>query len=330
MIVLDLTNQKKMAVFPLFKSNISSLFPAAANIPLFAVVFLIGICCQQITLAKSPKGELFEKGEIPVKLAGNFKFTEGPACDKSGNIFFTDQPNNRIMKWSPEGKLSVFKENSGHANGTYFDRRGNLVTCSDEKNEVWSIAPDGKVTVLVREFEGKRLNGPNDLWIAPDGGIYLTDPFYKRSWWDHEKQEIDGQCVYYLAPNSSNLVRIVSDLEQPNGIIGTLDGKYLYVADIKGKKTWRYLIARDGLLTDKKLFADQGSDGMTIDNQGNIYMTGNGVTVYDADGKLIVKIPTPESWTTNVCFGGKDRHLLFITTETSIFGLKMKVKGVSK
>ncbi len=262
------------------------------------------------------------------KLAGDFKFTEGPACDQKGNVYFTDQPNNRILRWSVDHKLSVFGENFGRANGMYFDKKGNLISCSDEKNELWFIAPGGKVTVLVKDFEGKRLNGPNDLWIAPNGGIYLTDPYYQRSWWDHQTPEQDGDHVYYLAPGTSKLIRVVSDLEKPNGIIGTPDGRYLYVADIKANKTWRYTINKDGTLFGKTLFAEQGSDGMTIDNKGNIYLTGKGVTVYNPEGALIERIPVDEKWTANVCFGGKDRHLLFITASKSVYGLKMKVKGV--
>ena len=118
------------------------------------------------------------------KLAGDFKFTEGPACDSRGNIYFTDQPNNLIVKWSIDNKLSAFGS-FGRANGMYFDKKGNLITCSDEKNELWAITPDGKATVLVKDYEGKRLNGPNDLWIAPNGGMYITDPFYKCPWWYH-------------------------------------------------------------------------------------------------------------------------------------------------
>jgi gluconolactonase len=278
--------------------------------------------------AKEKGKSLIAKGAKPEKLADGFKFTEGPAVDSKGNVFFTDQPNNQILKWSTDNKLSLFKENYGRANGLYFDKKGNLISCSDEKDEVWSIAPDGKVTVLVKDFEGKKLNGPNDLWIAPNGGIYLTDPFYKRPWWDHELSEQDGEHVYYLAPGASKLIRVVTDLEKPNGIIGTPDGKCLYVADIKANKTWRYSINSDGTLTGKKLFAELGSDGMTIDNKGDIYLTGKGVTIFNPDGVLIENIPIPESWTANVCFGGKDRHLLFITASKSIYGIKMKVKGV--
>ncbi len=291
-------------------------------------ILLILLTLQIPIVAKGRKQELHKPGSIPEKLAGDFEFTEGPSCDRKGNIFFTDQPNNRIMKWSKDQQLTVLMENSGRANGMYFDKKGNLITCSDEKNELWSIAPDGKVTVMIRDFEGKRLNGPNDLWITPNGGIYITDPFYNRPWWDHHTSEQDGQHVYYLAPGALKLIRVVSDFQQPNGIIGTPDGKILYVADIRGKKTWRYSINKDGTLTDKKLFAEQGSDGMTIDNKGNIYLTGKGVTVYNPEGVLIERIPVPENSTSNVCFGGKDRHLLFITALKSVYGMRMKVKGV--
>lgn len=293
------------------------------TIALFALLIF-----HELIIAKTKDKTLISKGAKPEKLAGDFSFTEGPACDQAGNIFFTDQPNNKIMKWSIDNKLSVFGDTFGRANGMYFDQKGNLITCSDEKNELWSIAPDGKVTVLVKDFDGKKLNGPNDLWIAPNGGLYLTDPFYKRPWWDHQLQEQDGEHVYYLAPGASKLIIVVSDFEKPNGIIGTPDGKYLYVADIKANKTWRYSINKDGTLSGKKLFAELGSDGMTIDNKGNIYLTGKGVTIFSPDGVLLENIPIPESWTANVCFGGKDRHLLFITASNSVYGLKMQVKGV--
>jgi gluconolactonase len=278
--------------------------------------------------AKGKKSVIAKKAKLQ-KLAGDFAFTEGPACDKDGNIYFTDQPNNRILKWSTDNHFSVFGENFGRANGLYVDKKGNLISCSDEKNELWSISPEGKVSILIKEYKGKKLNGPNDLWIAPDGGIYLTDPYYQRPWWDHQTPEQDCECVYYLSPGASELIRVVSDLKKPNGIIGTPDGKFLFVADIKDNKTWRFRIEKNGLLSNKKLFAEQGSDGMTIDNKGNVYLTGKGVTIYDSKGILIENIPVQEKWTANVCFGGKDRHLLFITASSSVYAIRMKGKGVN-
>ena len=263
------------------------------------------------------------------KLAGGFAFTEGPAADKDGNVFFTDQPNDRIVKWSAaDGTVSDWMKPAGRANGTYFDRDGNLIACADEKNELWSIAPDKKVTVLVKDFDAKLLNGPNDLWIRPDGAIYFTDPLYPRSYWKRDpKMQQDGQHVYFLAKDRATPTRVTADLKQPNGIIGTPDGKTLYVADIGASKTYAYDIHEDGSLTNKRLFCELGSDGMTLDNEGNVYLTGRGVTAFDNSGKQIEHIDVAEPWTANITFGGRDRDLLFITASKNIYGLKMRVKG---
>jgi len=289
-------------------------------------LILTAICCfnnyaqQSSVIASGAKVEL---------LSSEFKFTEGPTCDKEGNVYFTDQPNDRIMKWSVDGKLSTFMQPSGRANGMYFDKDGNLLACADDKNELWSISPDKKVTVLVSNYNGKLLNGPNDVWQRPDGGIYFTDPFYKREYWKRGGMEQDGQHVYYLSPDKKDLKRVVSDLNQPNGITGTPDGKYLYVSDIAARKTYVYTIQPDGTLTDKKLFCEAGSDGMTIDEEGNLYLTGRGVMVYDKNGKLIERIQINEPWTANVSFGGKDRKTLFITASKSLYSVKLRVKGAN-
>jgi len=258
-----------------------------------------------------------------------FSFTEGPAVDKQGNIFFTDQPNNKIWEYNNEGRLSLYMENTGRSNGMYFDAKGNLVSCADEHNQLWSITPDKKVTVLVKDFNGYMLNGPNDLWIAPNGGIYLSDPYFQRDWWKRKAPDpgITGDKVYYLAPGSSKLVLADTSVKKPNGITGTPDGKWLYVADMGVWKTYRYKINADGSLTDKTLFANEASDGMTIDERGNIYLTNNGVQVYNPDGKKIKHIDIPEKWCGNICFGGKDRKLLFVTASEGIYTLPMLVKG---
>ncbi|HEU4694309.1 MAG TPA: SMP-30/gluconolactonase/LRE family protein [Vicinamibacterales bacterium] len=264
------------------------------------------------------------------KLAGGFDFTEGPTCDAAGNVFFTDQPNDRILKWNATGGLSTFLQPAGRANGMYFDREGHLIACADEKNELWSIDPGGAINVLVSEYEGKRLNGPNDAWVRPDGAIYFTDPFYQRSWWTHETMPQDGQHVYFLSADRRRLVRVAEDLEKPNGIIGTPDGKTLFVADIAAGMTYRYDIAADGTLTRKTLAANLGSDGMTLDNEGNLYLTGDGVSVFDGAGQLIERILVPdERWTANVSFGGRDRHMLFITATTGLYGIMTRTTAAN-
>lgn len=293
----------------------------------FQIITIAFILISTTSFASSP---IIAEGAEPQLLGEGYDFTEGPAADKDGNVYFTDQPNNKIYKWwAQSGEISVFHSQTGRANGTYIDHDGNLLTCSDMDNQLWSIDMDGNPTVLVADFEGNRLNGPNDLWVAPDGGIYFTDPLYQRPYWtrDPEMQQ-DGQHVYYLSPDRQNLTRVDENLVQPNGIIGTPDGKKLYVADIGDKKTYVYEIAENGMLTNRQLFTDMGSDGMTIDNQGNIYLTGRGVTVFNPQGEKIEHIDVDAGWTANVTFGGEYRDLLFITASQKVFGLKMLVKGV--
>ncbi|MDX9946366.1 MAG: SMP-30/gluconolactonase/LRE family protein [Bacteroidales bacterium] len=271
--------------------------------------------------------EILKPGAELVKLAGEFSFTEGPAADKAGNVYFTDQPNDRIMKWSTAGELSTFMQPSGRSNGMFFDRHDNLWSCADEKNEIWKIVPGNEPEVIPVKYEGRLMNGPNDIWISPEGNIFFTDPFYKRSWWNHSEMPQEKQCVYFLSADRLTLKRVEEELLQPNGIVGTPDGKTLYVADIRGNKTWSYTINADGSLSDKKLFCELGSDGMTIDSKGNIYLTGKGVTVFDKTGEKLGNIPVPENWTANICFGGKNRKALFITASKGLYTIRTRVKG---
>lgn len=262
-----------------------------------------------------------------IKLSDQYSFTEGPAVDAYGNVYFTDQPNNRILKWSTHNGLNPYMDMSFRSNGLYFDHDGNLLAAADENNELIKIAPDKSITVLVDNFEDKRLNGPNDIWVDQKGGIYFTDPFYQRDWWAHSSKEIEEEQVYYLSPDSQ-LVVVASNLVKPNGIIGSADGNTLFVADIGDQKTYSYSINDDGSLSDRSLFTNMGSDGMTLDDQGNLYLTGNGVTIFNANGEQIEKINVPEGWTANVTFGGFEQDLLFITAMKSLYIIQMKVKGI--
>jgi gluconolactonase len=261
-------------------------------------------------------------------ISNKFSFTEGAAVDHMGNIFFTDQPNNRIWEYDLNGRLSLFLDSAGRSNGMYFDKKGNLVTCADEQDQLWSIRPDKKITVLMKDVGGLRLNGPNDLWIDAKGGIYFTDPYYQRPYWTRTKSDLNGMKVYYLPRGKDQPVVVASDLIRPNGIVGTPDGNFLYVADIQDGKTYKYRINKDGSLKDRQLFVRMGSDGITLDQRGDLYLTGDGVTVFNAAGEKIAHIPVPAKWTANLCFGGKDKKDLFITASESIFIMPMRVRGV--
>jgi gluconolactonase len=264
------------------------------------------------------------------KLAGEgFKFTEGPTVDADGNVYFTDQPNDRIVKWTIDGKLSDFLKPAGRSNGMYFAPDGKLLACADEANELWELDSSGQHKVLLKEFEGTKLNGPNDVWVDRNGTIYFTDPYYQRPWWDHKKSPQRKQSVYKADRDGSNLVCVDDAVVQPNGIIGDADRRLLYVADIGDRKTYRYKIGSDGQLLDRQLFCRQGSDGMTIDSEGNLYLTGSaGVYVYNADGELIETIAVPKPWTANVCLAGADRKTLFITASDSVYTVPVRFAGI--
>lgn len=259
-------------------------------------------------------------------LGDGYSFTEGPAADMDGNVYFTDQPNDRILKWTTDGKITEWMKPCGRSNGMFFDRKGNLIACADDKNQLWQIAPDKKVTVLVKDYDSKLLNGPNDAWVHPKGFIYFTDPLYERPYWTRDKKiQQPHEGVYLL--RHGRLLTVDADLKKSNGIIGTPDGQTLYVADIGAGRTYRYAIAQDGSLSGKTLFCEMGSDGMTLDTKGNLYLTGKGVTIFNKAGAKIDHIDVPQSWTANVTFAGKDRKLLFITAGNSVYGMKMAVMG---
>ena len=293
--------------------------------------YLLPLLALAACTASSPATGILAGSAAPTLLSRQFSFTEGPAADQAGNVYFTDQPNDKIWKYDTAGRLSVFLAPSGRANGLYFDPRGNLLACADAQGQIWSIAPDKTVTVRLRDDgQGHDFNGPNDLWVLPQtGGIFFTDPYYQRPYWSRTAPDpgLGGQKVYYLPPGAARPVVADDQLQQPNGIIGTPDGQQLYVADIGAGKTYRYQIGADGSLRNRQLFVNQGSDGMTIDQKGNVYLTGEGVTVYSPAGQKIQQIDVPAKWTANVCFGGKDRRTLFITASEALFTLPMRVRG---
>jgi gluconolactonase len=266
--------------------------------------------------------EVVATGATVQHLAGGFRFTEGPAPDKEGNVYFTDIPNNRIHIWSVNGERLTFLENSRGANGLAFDKEGNLIACAGATGQILSIGPAGEITVLAEDYQGRPFNSPNDLWIDPQGGIYFSDPRYGQ----RSSLPQEGEHVYYLPPNSRRAIRVIGDMIRPNGLIGTSDGK-LYVADHGADQTFVYNINSDGTLHGKKLFASQGSDGITLDSRGNVYLTADSVTVYTPGGQLIQTIAVPEK-PSNVCFGGKDNKTLFITARTSLYAIDMQVAGL--
>ncbi len=292
----------------------------------FLALILFSVISISVANSKKKDG-IVAQNATPQKVGGGFIFTEGPAVAPDGRVYFTDQPNDRIHIWNEKKGISLYLEGTGRSNGLYFDAKEQLVTCADEKNQLAYFDENKKLIVIHEGFDGKHLNAPNDLWIAPNGGIYFSDPYYHRKWWGEKHTEIqDTRGVYYLNP-AGEIARVIDDFETPNGLIGTPDGKILYVADIQAGNTWKYDIQKDGTLANKTFFAPNGSDGMTIDNRGNVYLTSGKVWVYNPQGELIKEIEFPEK-PANICFGGKKRKTLFVTARKGVYTLEMNIKGV--
>lgn len=267
--------------------------------------------------------ELPAPGAEVREVAGGFTFTEGPIADEQGNVYFSDIPNNRIHVWTVGNELQTFREDTNGTNGLFFDAQWRLHGAEGGAGRISRMDANGNTTALIETFNGNRFNSPNDLWIDATGGIYFTDPSYG----DRSNLPQAGEHVYYLPAGASEAQVVITDLTRPNGIIGTRDGSTLYVADHGGNQTFAYTIAGPGELSNKRLMAAQGSDGVTLDEQGNLYLTGSGITVYSPAGELLATIEVPLA-PANLTFGGPNRDILYITARTTLFALQMAVKGM--
>ena len=271
------------------------------------------------------KPSVVADGAVVKKVQSGFIFTEGPAANGVGDVYFTDVQGSRIYKWAhKDGLISVYRENTENSNGLMFDQKGRLVVCEGGGQRVVMDDMKGNITVLAETYKGKKLNSPNDLWVDPKGGVYFSDPRYGPKMDDVEEGSMQ---VYYISSDHKHLIRVTDDLIKSNGLIGTPDGETLYIADAGANKTWVYRILPDGTLADKKLFCEQGSDGVTRDERGNLYLTGQtSISVYDSKGQKLEEITFPET-PSNMTFAGKDRKTLFVTARTSVYTLDMAVRG---
>ncbi len=265
------------------------------------------------------------------KVQSDFGFTEGPASDNDGNLYFTDIPQSRIYKLTSDGKITVFQEGSGHANGLMFAANGELIKCEMDGRLTALNVQTKQQRVLVGEFENKRFNAPNDLVIDAAGGIYFTDPHFRAP----EPLPQGKTAVYYLSADGT-VARLIDGLNAPNGVILSPDEKTLYVIPSGQAEMMAYPVKAPGQIGAGRVFctlrqkAGQnggGGDGLTVDELGNLYITSAlGLQVYSPQGELLGILEFPEQ-PANVTFGGPDRRTLYVTARTSLYSVKMNVSG---
>ncbi len=259
------------------------------------------------------------------KLGDSFKFTEGPTWDRKGTVYFSDIPNSVIHTWTAEKGIGEFTDPVGASNGLRFDADGQLLACQPAGRALVQFDPrnPNSLIVLADTYGGKKLNSPNDLWIDPTGGVYFTDPRYGSM----DDLQQDGFHVYYLPKTKTGygeLVRVLDNLTKPNGVVGTADGKRLYVADPGAKTTYVYDITGPGKLANRKVAARTGSDGLAVDTRGNLYVTGQGISVYSPEAELLETIPFPER-PANMVIGGPDGKTLYVTARKGFYSVKLTV-----
>ncbi len=270
-----------------------------------------------LVFAQSPVPE----GAVATRIAGGFKFVEGPVWH-DGAILFSDIPGNTVYRWSPGDSTTVFRRPSHNSNGLTLDAQGRLLLAQHGARRVARIEEDGSETALVTHFEGKRLNSPNDMAVHPDGSLYFTDPPWGIR---PEQAELDFTGVFRLAPDGS-LHLLVDSLYNPNGITFSPDFGTLYVSTSDERTVIAYDVAAHSL-SNGRLFAttagEGAADGMKTDASGRLYVTAPvGVEIYTPDGTLLDQIEVPEQ-TTNLAFGDADGKALYITSGTGLYHIRL-------
>lgn len=324
---------------------------------------LLGILLLGITLLRTLQAAEGSpiSNDARLKFEGKVAFLEGPSWHPSGNVYFSDIPNERIMRRDRTGQIHVFRTSSGFTNGTCFDQQGRLICCEGggalSNRRVTRLELDGTITVLCDRFDGKRINSPNDCTIDRAGRIYFTDPRYGNreglEQVDDEGSEIEG---VYRIDDVGKVTRILShEVQRPNGIAISPDQKFLYVADNRNdrpndnRKLWRFDLTENGDVdpdSRKLLFdwgTDRGPDGMAVDSLGRLYVTAGfnypeppaqtavkfkaGIYVISPEGQLIQFLAVPTDMITNCAFGDDDRKTLYITAGHKLWSIRTEVPG---
>jgi gluconolactonase len=259
------------------------------------------------------------------RAATKHRFTEGPVWSPEGFLLYTDIPANHIIRFIPESGTSIFRENSNGANGLAYDSRGRLYICESRTRRIVRLDKQGKQEVLAEQFEGKRFNAPNDIVVRRDGHVYFTDPAFGSQ---EDTREMDYYGVYHITPRGD--ISLVAKPEgRPNGIGLSPDGRILYVANSDERNLRAYDLDRGGKASNERVLVsgiDGVPDGITVDEKGNIYVTAKALEVYGKDGSHLGTVPLAET-PANCAFGDNDLQGLYITARTSVYRIRLDVKG---
>ncbi len=272
------------------------------------------------------------------KIASGYTFTEGPVWDRrSRTLYFSDIYGDTLHRWSESDGARPYRHPSGQANGNTFDSAGRLLTCEHANRRLTRTAADGAVDVVASHYDGNRLNSPNDVICLPDGTVYFTDPPYGLRQPDGSIAGQEQPCngVYRVSPDGA-LSRVADDFDRPNGLVVSNDGRGIYVADTQRQHVRVFDVVADGSLQDGRLFVElryEGSsprpDGMKMDVDGNLYIAANtrdGIWVYSPEGRLLGFLGLDEP-PANLAWGGDEWKTLFVTAQTSVYRLPMRVSG---
>ncbi|MBI4876605.1 MAG: SMP-30/gluconolactonase/LRE family protein [Acidobacteria bacterium] len=260
------------------------------------------------------------------KLAGGYRFTEGPVWSPEGFLLFSDVPNSRIHRWNPGKPIEVFREDKNYGNGNALDAQGRLYTCQSVARRMVRTDKKGKEEVLADKWQGKRLNAPNDVVVRHDGHVWFTDPAFGAQM---DRRELEFHGVFHITPKG--VLELVAALEtRPNGVTLGPKGQILYVADSDAKCVRAWDLDRQGKAANPRVLVskiDGVPDGLRTDEKGNLYVAaGKGVAVFSPEGKPLAVIEVPEE-PSNCAFGDPDYQTLYITAQTSVYRARLNVKG---
>ncbi len=290
------------------------------------VCVLIALVAVAALAASAEQG--VSQSEVQLVVSG-LRFTEGPVWHPDGYLIFSDIPADTIYRLR-DGEAEQYRRPSGNSNGLAFDLEGRLLSCEHGNRRVSRTLESGEVVPLAAQYEGKRLNSPNDLAVKSDGSIYFTDPPYGVR---PEQRELDFQGIFRIGTDGE-LTLLAGDFVKPNGIAFSPDEKVLYVGDTERQLVAAFEVLENGTLGEQKTFAHletpnrwSGPDGMKVDAEGNLYVTSpGGVHVFDPEGELIELIAAPKT-PTNCAFGGENGRTLFITAQDSVYSVEVKTPG---